>query len=111
MRRALLIFLVLMLSALPAAAAEDGEAIFKSQGCKACHRPDRSSKVNPSLADIAQVYRGKDEQLLLYLNGESDAIVKPERASMMKRHVEKTKALPASDRKALADFIMQHGGK
>jgi cytochrome c len=102
---------MLTLSAFPAAAGDDGEAIFKSQGCTACHRPEKSSKVNPSLADIAQAYHGKEEQLMRYLNGESDAIVKPDKASMMKRYVEKTKTLPASDRKALADFIMQHGEK
>lgn len=91
------------------AGAEDGEAIFKAQGCRSCHRPTSSSKVNPSLADIAQAYQGKDDQLLSYLKGESDPIVKPEKASLMKRHIEKTKALSDQDRKALADYLLSHG--
>lgn len=93
----------------PAAiAAEQGEALFKSQGCTSCHRPESASKVNPSLKDIAQMYRGKENRLLQYLNGEADAIVKPERASMMKRYIEKTKQLDDTGRKSIADFIMTY---
>jgi cytochrome c551/c552 len=90
-------------------AAEDGEAIFKAQGCISCHRPTSSSKVNPSLADIAQAYQGKEDQLLIYLKGEGDPIVKPEKAGMMKRHLKKTEALSDPDRKALAEYLLSHG--
>lgn len=91
-----------------ALAAEQGEALFNSQGCTSCHRPESSSKVNPSLKDIAQMYRGKENRLLQYLNGEAEAIVKPERANMMKRYIEKTKQLDDTGRKSIADFIMTH---
>jgi cytochrome c len=109
MKKILLIFVSFMFLPGLALAGGDGEAIFKSQGCTSCHRPDKSTKVNPSLADIAQSYQDKTDQLIYYLNGEADAIVKPEKAAMMKRYVERTKNLTDSERKALADYIMSHG--
>lgn len=100
--------IVLLLLVLPGLvlASEDGAAIFKSQGCTSCHRPDKSTKVNPSLADIASSYQDKEDQLARYLNGEADAIVKPEKAAMMKRYVERTKKLSNAERKSIAEYIM-----
>ncbi len=66
------------------------------------------SKANPSLKEIAQAYHGKEERLLSYLKGEAAPIIQPEKARIMKRALEKTKALSDADRKALADFIMSH---
>ena len=94
--------------AISTAYVDDGEAIFKSQGCMLCHKKQSSSKVNPSLTDISQAYQGKEEQLIKYLEGESEAIVKPEKSGMMKRQIEKTKNLSDADRKAMADFILSH---
>jgi cytochrome c len=88
------------------ALADDGEAIFKSQGCMSCHKKEGTAKVNPSLIEIATAYQGKEEQLIKYLKGESEAIVRPEKSSLMKRKIEKTKNLSDADRKALADFIL-----
>jgi cytochrome c len=85
--------------------AEDGAAIFKSQGCIVCHKKESSSKVNPSLSEIAAAYQGKKDQLIRYLNGESESIVRPEKSSMMKRYIKRTMALSDEDRKALADFL------
>jgi cytochrome c551/c552 len=50
--------------AISTAYADDGEAIFKSQGCMLCHKKESASKVNPSLTDISQAYQGKEEQLI-----------------------------------------------
>jgi cytochrome c len=94
--------------AISTAYADDGEAIFKSQGCMSCHKKEGTSKVNPSLTEISQAYQGKEEQLNKYLKGESDAIVRPEKSNLMKRKIEKTKNLSDADRKALADFILSH---
>ena len=88
------------------ARAEDGAAIFKSHGCAVCHKKESSSKVNPSLTEIAAAYQGKQEQLIQFLNGESESIVRPQKASIMKRYIKRTKALSDEDRKALADFLM-----
>ena len=86
--------------------AEDGAVIFKSHGCTVCHKKESSSKVNPSLTEIAAAYQGKQEQLIQYLNGESESIVRPEKASLMKRYIKRTKALSDEERKALADFLV-----
>jgi len=103
----LVIFLCLFfVSAL--SAGEQGEEIFKSKGCIFCHKLGRSSGTIPSLPDLARAYNGKQQQLVRYLNGEADPIVKPERAITMKRQIEKTKALSDSERTALADFMLSH---
>jgi cytochrome c len=104
----ILIISMVCMFAISAACADDGEAIFKSQGCMSCHKKESSSKVNPSLSEISQAYQGKEAQLVKYLKGESEAIVRPEKSSMMKRQIEKTKNLTDADCKALADFIMAH---
>jgi len=88
--------------------ADDGETIFKSQGCMSCHKKESTSKVNPSLTEISMAYQGKEEQLIKYLKGESEAIARPEKSNLMKRQIEKTKSLSDTDRKALADFILIH---
>jgi len=87
--------------------ADEGETIFKSQGCMSCHKKESTSKVNPSLTDIATAYQGKEEQLIKYLKGDSEAIVKPEKANLMKRHIEKTKMLSEADLKALVDYLLR----
>ena len=94
--------------AISTAYADNGEAIFKSLGCMSCHKKEGTSKVNPSLAEISQAYQGKEEQLIRYLKGESEAIVKPEKSNMMKSKIKKTKNLSDAGRKALADFILSH---
>lgn len=95
--------------AISAAYADDGEAIFKSQGCKSCHKKESTSKVNPSLTEIATAYQGKEEQLIKYLKGDTEAIVRPEKSNLMKRQIEKTKKLSEADLKALTDYLLgQH---
>ncbi len=108
MQKVSLIVLGILLIAPLCFGAGSGEILFKSMGCMSCHRPEKTSKINPSLADIAQAYQGKQPQLIGYLNGQEEAIVKPEKAAMMKRHVEKTKALTDLERATLADFILGH---
>ena len=94
--------------AMNTAGADEGETIFKPQGCMSCHKKENTSKVNSSLTDIAAAYQGKQEQLIKYLKGDSEAIVRPEKGNLMKRHIEKTKMLSDADRKALADFILSY---
>lgn len=96
------------MGAMNAAWADEGEKVFKSQGCMSCHKKESTSKVNPSLTEISISYQGKVEQLVKYLKGESEAIVKPEKSNLMKRQILKTKILSEADRKALADYILSH---
>ena len=98
---------ILLIMALNIAEAEEGETIFKSQGCSSCHRQKSTSKVNPSLTEISTTYQGKQEQLIQYLKGESEAIVRPEKSKMMNRQIEKTKKLSDADLKALVDFLLR----
>jgi cytochrome c551/c552 len=101
----LVIFLFLFfVSAL--SANEQGEAIFKSNGCIFCHKMGRATGTIPSLPELAEAYKGKKGQLIQYFKGEAQPIVSPERAGTMKRQLEKTKAMSDSDRTALADFML-----
>ena len=88
--------------------AEDGEAIFKSLGCMSCHKKEGTSRINPTLTEISQAYQGKAAQLIQYLNGESEAIVRPAKSNLMKSKIAKTKNLADAERKAVADFILSH---
>lgn len=97
---------ILLIMALNIAGAEEGETIFKSQGCGSCHKQKSTSKVNPSLTEISMAYQGKQEQLIKHLKGESEAIVRPDKAYLMKRHIEKTKQLSDADLKALTDYLL-----
>ena len=92
--------------AINTAMADEGETIFKSQGCMSCHKKESTSKVNPSLTEISQTYQGKEEQLIKYLKGESEAIVRPKKSNLMKRHIEKTKKLSDADLKSLAGYLL-----
>ena len=87
-----------------------GRKPFRSLRCGGCHKA-AGFKAPPSLKDMAGAYHGKEDQLTSYLKGESGPVVKPAEGNMMKRALEKTKALSDADRKALADFIMSHGGQ
>jgi len=108
MRHSTVVWVVLLAGAAWTVASESGEVIFNSQGCVSCHHPQSTSQVNPSLSAIAAAYSGKKDQLIQYLKGETESIVKPEKASMMKRYIQKTQALPDEDRRALAEFILSH---
>jgi cytochrome c len=87
--------------------AEEGEELFKSLRCGICHKPDTGKSI-PSLKEIARSYTGKENRLSSYLNGEAEALINPEKGGMMKRYIEKTKALSGDERKSLADFILGH---
>jgi cytochrome c len=89
-------------------ADNQGEEIFKSKGCIFCHKQNGPSGTIPSLSELGKAYKGNKEQLIRYLKGEADPIVKPERAVVMKRQIEKTKAMSDSERADLADFMLSH---
>lgn len=108
MKKLTIILLIMLICPAWGSASEQGQSIFKSQGCAACHRAESNSKVNPSLTDIARAYSGKTDQLIRYMNGEAEPIVKPDKSSMMKRFIKRTRALSDDERRALADFIMSH---
>lgn len=59
MKRILIPFAALPLLAAPAVQASDGEALFKSKPCVACHTID-TKMVGPALTEIAARYNGDD---------------------------------------------------
>jgi cytochrome c551/c552 len=85
----------------------DGEAIFKSKGCTACHQPNADT-VGPGLNKIASVYKGNKDGLVKYFNGEGKAIVDPAKEAVMKPNLEITKKLSKEEKEALAEFILKH---
>jgi len=93
--------------AMNTARADEGETVFKSLGCMSCHKKESTSKVNPSLIEISMAYQGKEAQLIKYLKGESEAIVRPEKSNLMKGKIEKTKMLSDADLKALTGFMLR----
>ena len=102
--------IIIVMGALVATATgamEQGASLFESHGCGSCHEYASDSGSFPALPELAQAYKGKQKQLMLYLKGEAEPIVRPEKAGMMKRQLEKTKAMSDSDREALADFILE----
>ena len=87
--------------------AANGQQVFQSKGCAACHNPNVDT-VGPSLKKIAQTYKGKKADLIKFLKGEHQPIVDPAKAAIMKPQINTTKALPADQLEALADFILSH---
>jgi cytochrome c551/c552 len=67
---------------------------------------DKGSASTPSLKEIAQGYKGREERLISFLNGEAEPVIRPGKGTLMKRYIKKTKALSDSDRKALADYLL-----
>jgi cytochrome c551/c552 len=85
----------------------DGEAIFKSKGCTACHQSNADT-VGPGLNKIASAYKGNKDGLVKFLNGEGKAIVDPAKEAVMKPNLEITRKLSKEEKEALAEFILKH---
>ena len=85
----------------------DGQAIFQSKGCAACHQAAVDT-VGPSLKKIAQAYAGKKDQLIAFLKGKHEAIVDPAKFGIMQPQLNTTKVLSDEELNALADFILKH---
>jgi cytochrome c551/c552 len=96
------------------AAADDGEALFTSKGCVACHdaAEDRTAMgLGPSIAQVKAAYdaAGGAEALVKFLNADPEAkpLVKPELYPIMQGQQALTKTLTDDERKALADFLLK----
>jgi cytochrome c len=85
--------------------AADGQQIFQSKGCAACHQQSVDT-VGPSLKKIASAYAGKKADLIKFLKGQGKAIVDPAKAAMMQPQLNATKTLSDKELEALADYIL-----
>jgi cytochrome c len=84
--------------------AGNGEALFESLKCGACHKPDQKAAAIP-LKEIAKAYQ-EQVKLVTYFKGESPMIIESSKGGMMKGQSKNLAALPDEDKKALADYIL-----
>jgi cytochrome c551/c552 len=84
--------------------AGNGEALFDSLKCGACHKPDRKTTA-VSLAEIARTYQDQ-AKLASFFKGESQMIVESTKSGMMKGQLKHLQALSDQDKNALADYIL-----
>jgi cytochrome c len=82
-----------------------GKETFKTNGCVACHEPNRKV-VGPALKDISAAYLDNREGLTAFLKGEGEAIVDPAQAAVMAPQIEITKAMEDADRDLIIDYIL-----
>ncbi len=87
--------------------AANGQQVFQSHGCAACHNPNVDT-VGPSLKKIAQTYKGKKADLIKFLKGQGKPHVDPAKFAIMRPQLNTTKALPQDQLEALANFILSH---
>lgn len=85
---------------------KQGEKLFKSKGCAACHKPDKKV-VGPSLKRIANTYEGNIDSILKFMQGKTKPIVEPERFNLMKPSLEKLKKMKKEELTALARYILK----
>ncbi len=91
--------------------ATDGEKIFQSKGCVACHdaTQDRVSiGLGPALKQIAASYKGHQDALVEFLKGEGKPKVYPAKYPIMQAQLAMIKGLSPEDRQALAKFLLTH---
>lgn len=93
------------------ALAADGEALFASKACTACHHVDKDQSamgLGPSIKMIGAAYDGKKEDLVKFLNADpsAKAIVTPELYPIMQGQQQMSKTWSDEEKSAVADFIL-----
>lgn len=83
-----------------------GAAIFNERGCTMCHASD-AEMVGPSVRTIATRYSGNENGLVIYLKGQGQPIVYPEREGMMRPQLMKIGNLYEDEYRSLARYIIQ----
>jgi len=86
--------------------ANEGQTIFEAKGCAMCHKKDMDT-IGPSLVNIANVYAGKETDLLSYLKGQGTPIVDPARAPVMNPQLVKIRTLFEEDLHAITTYIIR----
>ena len=82
-----------------------GKELFEGEGnCIACHKPDQKI-IGPSLQNIAEIYKAKKGNMVLFLKEESEPIVDPSQYDIMKTNFAITKSMSDEELKALEDYI------
>ena len=99
-----IILLLAFFCASAASSAGNGETLFTSLKCGACHKPDQKA-VGVSLTEIARAYQDQ-AKLVSFFKGESPMIIESTKSGMMKGQSKNLAALSDEDQKALADYIL-----
>ena len=86
--------------------ADEGQVIFEAKGCALCHKKDMDT-IGPSLMNIANIYAGKEADLLAYLKGQGTPIVDPARAHVMNPQLVKIRTLFEEDLHAITTYIIK----
>ena len=84
--------------------AGNGEALFASLKCGACHKSDQKATAVP-LTEIAKAYQD-EAKLVSFFKGESPMIIESTKSGMMKGQLKNLAALSGEDKKAMADYIL-----
>jgi cytochrome c len=114
MKRNLLVFLLATLAGAappPMGASEEGEIgvqLFQERGCGACHDRTKDQtlyRLGPSLEQIAEAYKGREEDLEEFLKGGCDPIVDEVRFEIMHGEIVKIKGLSDSQIRDLRNYI------
>ena len=84
---------------------QNGQAMFEAKGCAVCHKSDVDT-IGPSLKTIANVYAGKEMDMLTYLKGQGTPIVDPARASVMNPQLVKIRTMFEEDLHAISTYII-----
>lgn len=82
-----------------------GLQLFKAKGCSMCHKKNTTS-IGPTIEEIALGYSGKESELISYLKGKGPAIIKPEKAHVMKAQFIKLNTINDRKIRALARYII-----
>lgn len=83
-----------------------GASIFSERGCTMCHALDMDM-VGPSVRTIGMRYSGNENGLVMYLKGQGQPIVYPERDAMMRPQLMKIGNLYEDEYRSLARYIIQ----
>lgn len=86
-----------------------GGQLFFAKKCNLCHKPIEN-RLGPSIKKLARGYKNKSKELILYLQRKGDAIIQPERGSIMNTQLAKLRILSQKEYNDLAQYILT-GGK
>jgi cytochrome c len=87
---------------------KDGIRLFTERGCGACHDRTKDQRVlglGPSMEQVAEAYRGREDELVKFLRGGCDPILDEARFPIMHGEIVRMKDLSDSEMRALQKYI------
>jgi cytochrome c551/c552 len=90
-----------------------GEKLTKKKGCVACHNPIKdqlAAGMGPSWAMVSAAYKKGEGKAGIekFFKGEGEAIVAPEKASIMKGQLKITKKFTDAEKGDVAEYILSN---